>query len=116
MMFLQDGVRRRSEVITEKISMEYAKNRDKNYSWAIDFIKCLAVFLVLNNHMKEIYPMSSLTFGGALGNALFFVVSGYMWSNLNNKFFLLGIHERSSVFGFYRNYQHCLFNFFCGYF
>ena len=43
MMFLQDGVRRRSEVITEKISMEYAKNRDKNYSWAIDFIKCLAV-------------------------------------------------------------------------
>lgn len=68
--------------------MEYVKNEAKRHSWAIDSIKCLAVLLVLNSHMDKIYPISSLAFGGAFGNALFFAVGGYTWSNLKGKGFL----------------------------
>ena len=67
--------------------MAYLSGRDKSRSWAIDLVKCLAVLLVLNSHMEQIYPVSALAFGGALGNALFFTVSGYTWSNLKGKSF-----------------------------
>lgn len=40
-------------------------------SYAIDLAKCMAVLLVLNNHMKDIYPIRIFAGGGALGNALF---------------------------------------------
>lgn len=59
-------------------------------SYSVDLAKCMAVLLFLNNHMKDIYPIRILACGGALGNALFFVVSGYTWA---------GINERTRLFG-----------------
>ena len=33
--------------------------------------------LVFNSHCGKLYPISALATGGALGNALFFILSGY---------------------------------------
>lgn len=45
-------------------------------------LKFIAVVLVFNSHLDELYPISVLATGGAIGNFLFFVVSGYTWSNI----------------------------------
>lgn len=45
----------------------------------VDYAKVIAILLVLNSHMDSLYPISSLAVGGALGNSLFFFVSGYTW-------------------------------------
>ena len=50
----------------------------------LDFIyvvKFIAAILITNSHMEGIYPVSGLTFGGAIGNALFFLVSGFCLSS-----------------------------------
>lgn len=53
---------------------EYTKNRDN----AVDLIKFLAVFLIINSHADIMYPkFSILATGGAIGDALFLFVSGY---------------------------------------
>lgn len=45
---------------------------------SIDFVKLVAVFLVLNSHMGLCYGSHSfLATGGAIGDALFFFVSGF---------------------------------------
>lgn len=44
---------------------------------AFNGIKVLAMILVFNSHCGNLYPVSALATGGALGNALFFVLSGY---------------------------------------
>lgn len=45
---------------------------------AIDFVKFIAVFLVMNSHMGMCYPRYQfLATGGAIGDALFFFVSGF---------------------------------------
>lgn len=46
-------------------------------SEAITFIKFLATILITNSHYDHIYPISALGTGGAIGDALFFLVSGY---------------------------------------
>ena len=51
----------------------------------INYLKAIAVLLVLNSHLDSIYPISALGFGGGLGNALFFCVSGYTWAGLHSK-------------------------------
>lgn len=43
----------------------------------IDALRALAVLLILNSHMDKIYPIQALATGGALGNSLFFICSGY---------------------------------------
>ena len=44
----------------------------------IDWLKVLAVFLVMNSHMQICYPKYSfLASGGAIGDALFFFASGF---------------------------------------
>ena len=45
----------------------------------VNYAKVIAILLVLNSHMDSLYPISSLAVGGALGNSLFFFVSGYTW-------------------------------------
>lgn len=42
-----------------------------------DFIRFLAIILITNSHIPHLYPHPQLATGGALGNALFFMVSGY---------------------------------------
>ena len=59
----------------------------KNYNY-IYYIKLLAIMLVLNSHMDNLYPISSLAFGGAIGNSLFFLTSGYTWSNIKTSKFI----------------------------
>lgn len=45
---------------------------------SIDFVKLLAVFFVLNSHMGICYPRYGfLSTGGAIGDALFFFISGF---------------------------------------
>lgn len=49
------------------------KKRDN----AADFVKVIATLLVLNSHMGICYgSYSSLATGGAIGDALFFFISG----------------------------------------
>jgi peptidoglycan/LPS O-acetylase OafA/YrhL len=41
------------------------------------FIRFLAIFLITNSHLDSLYPIPYLGTGGALGNSLFFMLSGY---------------------------------------
>ncbi len=50
------------------------------YYFYIDFLKTVAVLLIINSHMDPIYPYKFLATGGALGNALFFAASGFLMS------------------------------------
>lgn len=40
-------------------------------------LRCLAILLVINSHMDILYPIPQLSTGGAIGNALFFMLSAY---------------------------------------
>ena len=40
-------------------------------------VRCLAVLLITNSHFDFLYPDARLGTGGALGNTLFFLLSGY---------------------------------------
>lgn len=41
------------------------------------FLRFVAIILITNSHLDLIYPISALATGGALGNAIFFMLSGY---------------------------------------
>ena len=41
-------------------------------------LRMLACLMITNSHCKEIYPVSLLALGGGQGNALFFILSGYL--------------------------------------
>lgn len=41
------------------------------------FLRFIAILLVINSHMDEIYPIPLFATGGAIGNALFFMLSAY---------------------------------------
>lgn len=42
-----------------------------------DALRCMAILLVINSHMDILYPIPQLSTGGAIGNALFFMLSAY---------------------------------------
>ena len=49
-----------------------------NRNIAIDYLKFIAVFFVMNSHMAICYPRYGfLSSGGAMGDALFFFASGF---------------------------------------
>lgn len=51
---------------------------------AIDILKCVAALFVVNSHMGNCYgPLSALSTGGAIGDALFFFCSGFCLANSN---------------------------------
>lgn len=56
------------------------KNRELNP--LISLAKVLAMFLIINSHSDSLFPskLSFLATGGALGNELFFLVGGYLFS------------------------------------
>lgn len=58
-----------------------------NRSNFIYYIKTVAVLLIINSHLDNLYPSSALSIGGSLGNTLFFLVSGYLLSNRVNSGF-----------------------------
>lgn len=50
---------------------------DKKTLHLLNFLKVIAILLVFNSHCGDLYPNSVFATGGALGNSLFFVLSGY---------------------------------------
>lgn len=49
-------------------------------NFCIDVLKAVAVLLILNSHMKGVYPSDIVSFGGGFGLAVFYTVSGYLLS------------------------------------
>lgn len=50
----------------------------QNRNVGIDILKCIAAILITNSHMGMLYgKYSVLATGGAIGDALFFFVSGF---------------------------------------
>ncbi len=41
------------------------------------FLKFLAIALITNSHLHGLYPFPQFATGGAIGNSLFFMISGY---------------------------------------
>ena len=46
------------------------------------YIKSLACLLITNSHFNRIWPISAMATGGAIGNALFFMVAGFCLSRV----------------------------------
>lgn len=42
-----------------------------------DLLRVVAIALIVNSHMDALYPVPALATGGAIGNALFFALSGF---------------------------------------
>jgi peptidoglycan/LPS O-acetylase OafA/YrhL len=42
----------------------------------IYLLRIVAILLIINQHLTSLYPIRSLSFGGHLGNSLFFMISG----------------------------------------
>lgn len=53
----------------------------------IYYIKTLAMALIVNSHLDALYPIPQLATGGALGNGLFFIVSGFCIAEIKKPFF-----------------------------
>ncbi len=45
--------------------------------YALVFLRLIAIFLIVNSHLDNLYPSEAFAFGGHLGNSLFFFISGY---------------------------------------
>lgn len=67
----------------------------------ISFIRFLATLLITNSHFDTLYPegFSWMSTGGALGNALFFLVSGYtLYRSSRNDFTTWILRRYSKIF------------------
>lgn len=49
----------------------------------IEFLRAIATLLIFNSHLKGVYPTDILSFGGGLGLAVFYMLTGYLLSNIN---------------------------------
>lgn len=56
-----------------------------NMFYFIEFLRAIAAVLVANSHFKGVYPNDILSFGGGMGVALFFMISGYLLANINRE-------------------------------
>ena len=45
---------------------------------SISFLRTFAALIIINSHCGSLYPISALAKGGALGNSLFFLMSGFL--------------------------------------
>jgi len=43
----------------------------------VDLLRVVAIALIVNSHLDDFYPLPALATGGAIGNALFFALSGF---------------------------------------
>lgn len=50
----------------------------------VDLLRCVATTLITNSHYNEIWPVAAMATGGALGNTLFFAISGFCLSSEKN--------------------------------
>lgn len=51
---------------------------------ALNALRLLAILMVFNSHCGALYPISAFANGGAVGNALFFIISGYLLKTQGN--------------------------------
>ena len=49
--------------------------------YAIIFLRVIATCLITNTHYNNVYPSEKFAVGGLLGDVLFFVISGFCYSN-----------------------------------
>lgn len=54
---------------------------------SITLLRVIATILITNSHFDLLYPVSALAVGGAFGNALFFMCSGYCLTNIRAPFY-----------------------------
>ena len=54
---------------------------------SISFLRTLAALIIINSHCSALYPMAALACGGAFGNSLFFLMSGFLLANIKLDFF-----------------------------
>ena len=54
---------------------------------SISFLRTLAALIIINSHCSALYPMTALACGGAFGNSLFFLMSGFLLANIKLDFF-----------------------------
>ena len=47
----------------------------------VNLLRLFAILLVVNSHCEDLYPFSALATGGALGNGLFFIISGFLYAH-----------------------------------
>lgn len=64
----------------------------------IDWVKVGAIVLIINSHLDNIYPISVLATGGAVGNALFFIASGYLLFPATTGFISWFWHRISKIY------------------
>ncbi len=51
----------------------------------IEYLRAIATALVANSHFKGVYPNDIFSFGGGFGLALFYMISGYVLSEIDGK-------------------------------
>lgn len=73
-----------------------AINGKRNYS--IDLLKIFAIVLIINSHFDDIYPIKSLATGGAIGNGIFFIITGFLSVNVDEKFFFWFLNKLKRIY------------------
>lgn len=58
----------------------------KNISYSLSILRVIAMLMIINSHSDVLFPnnLSFLASGGAIGNELFFLISGYLFSSNGN--------------------------------
>lgn len=67
-------------------AMEREKQGAKQRFLFVLLLKAIAAFLITNSHMDDYYPISQLATGGAIGDGIFFIVSGFCFSAKKDTF------------------------------
>lgn len=59
---------------------------EKKKYYIFEVAKFIACIMIINSHCRELYPMQYLAVGGAFGNGIFFILSGYFNYNIKDNF------------------------------
>lgn len=62
---------------SQKLNLAVGTPKKKKYSF-VYYLKAVAALLIVNSHFDTLYPISALATGGAIGNAIFFAISGFL--------------------------------------
>ena len=59
---------------------------EKKKYYIFEVAKFIACIMIINSHCRELYPVQYLAVGGAFGNGIFFILSGYFNYNIKDNF------------------------------
>ena len=74
------GIKDKWEIYSSRGGVILLKQQKAKFYFA-DYLKVFAIILITNSHFDEVYPWS-ISFGGAPGNALFFMISGFLLADI----------------------------------